>query len=122
TAAESARAALTAGQKQERARPSLAERPGVKLRDQKRLEAEQRQARSRQRKEQQQIVYRLEKEIHLLEARQAELTAELEKPETYQQPGRAMEVNRALTGALESLRKLTGEWEAAATRLELAEG
>jgi ATP-binding cassette subfamily F protein 3 len=102
-------------------RPALAERPAVKLREQKRLEAEQRQARSRQRKEQQQLVHRLEKEIHQLETRQAELTAELEKPETYQQPGRALEVNRELTGALESLKKLTAEWEAAATKLETDE-
>ena len=56
--------------------------------DQKRLEAEQRQARSRERKAQQQIVHRLEKEIQELEARQAEIVAELEKPETYEKPGR----------------------------------
>ena len=92
----------------------------MKARDQKRFEAEQRQARSRQRKEQQQLVHRLEKEIHALEARQVELTAELEKPETYQQPGRALQVNRDLTHALEDLKTLTAEWEVAAMKLEEA--
>src|SRR3989449_7673558 len=48
TAADSARAALTAGKKEATTNANLAERPSVKARDQKRLEAEQRQARSRQ--------------------------------------------------------------------------
>ena len=62
----------------------------------KRLEAEQRQARSRERKAQQEIVARLEKEIQELEARQAEIVAELESPETYEKPGRAQAINREL--------------------------
>ena len=118
TAAASARAALTAGKRAEPSRPSSPERSLPKGRDQKRLEAEQRQAHSRQRKDQQQLVHRLEKEIQALEARQVELTAELEKPETYQQAGRALEVNRELTGLLQDQKKLTGEWEVAATKLE----
>jgi len=118
TSADSARAALTAGKKEATTKADLAERPSVKARDQKRLEAEQRQARSRQRKEQQQLVHRLEKEIHILEARQVEFTAELEKPETYQQPGQALKINRELTATLEDLKTLTAEWEVAATKLE----
>ena len=118
TAAASARAALTAGKRAEPSRPSSPERSLPKGRDQKRLEAEQRQAQSRQRKDQQQLVHRLEKEIQALEARQVELTAELEKPETYQQAGRALDVNRELTGLLQDQKKLTGEWEVAATKLE----
>src|SRR6185312_16073973 len=51
TAAESARAGLTAGKNEAPFRGGIAERPSVKARDQKRIEAEQRQARSRQRKE-----------------------------------------------------------------------
>ena len=85
--------------------------------DQKRLEAEQRQARSRERKAQQQIVHRLEKEIQELEARQAELVAELEKPETYEQPGRAQEINRELMDVQHRLAELNPEWEQQATRL-----
>jgi len=34
------------------------------------------------------LVHKLEKEIQELEAKQVELTAELEKPETYEKPGR----------------------------------
>jgi hypothetical protein len=59
----------------------------------------------------------LETEIHLLESRQTELTAELEKPATYQQPGRAMELNRELGGIQKSLLRLIPRWEEAATKL-----
>lgn len=85
--------------------------------EQKRLEAEGRQARSRQRKAQQQVVHELEKEIEGLEARQAELVAELEKPETYDKPGAAVTVNRELLGVQEQLAHLNPKWEAEATRL-----
>jgi ATP-binding cassette subfamily F protein 3 len=85
--------------------------------DQKRLEAEQRQARSRGRKAQQQIVHRLEKEIQELEASQAELVAELEKQETYEKPGRAQELNRDLMHVQQRLAELNPEWERQATRL-----
>ncbi|HZV35482.1 MAG TPA: ABC-F family ATP-binding cassette domain-containing protein, partial [Verrucomicrobiae bacterium] len=117
TAATSERAALTAGTKVEAPRANPADKPSFKSKEQKRLEAEQRQARSRARKEQQQFVHRLEKEIGELEQKQKELTAELEKPETYQQPGRAMEINRELIYAQERLAELTPEWEAAAHKL-----
>ena len=116
TAATSARAALTAGARVETARTDPTERASVKSKEQKRLEAEQRQSRSRARKEQQQLVHGLEKEIAGLEKEQAELTAELEKPETYQQPGRAMEINRELIYVQERLAELTPEWETAALR------
>ena len=86
--------------------------------NQKRLEAEQRQARSRDRKAQQLRVKELETKIHELEARQAELVAELEKPETYEKGGAAVAVNRELLDVQESLSKLNPEWEKAATRLE----
>jgi ATP-binding cassette subfamily F protein 3 len=118
TAATSERAALTAGAKVETPRPEPTERANVKSKEQKRLEAEQRQARSRVRKEQQQLVKSLETEIAGLEAKQKEMTAELEKPETYQQPGRAMEINRELIYVQDRLAELTPEWEAAARKLE----
>src|SRR5439155_4525779 len=97
--------------------PLRGERGPSPSKHQKRLEAEHRQARSRERKAQQQVVHRLEKEITDLEQKQVTLTAELENPETYQQPGRAMELNRELTGMMESLAKTTAEWESAATTL-----
>jgi ATP-binding cassette subfamily F protein 3 len=92
-------------------------RPSADRKEQKRLEAGQRQARSRERKAQQQIVHRLEKEIAELEARQVELTAELEKPETYGKSGAALQINRELTHDMEDLKRLTGEWEQAASKL-----
>jgi ATP-binding cassette, subfamily F, member 3 len=94
---------------------------GWNRKEQKRLEAEQRQARSRERKAQQQLVHKLEKEIQTLEARQAELTAELEKPETYEKAGRAQQINRELADVQHRLATLTPEWEAAAGKLASTE-
>jgi ATP-binding cassette subfamily F protein 3 len=91
--------------------------PAASRKDQKRLEASQRQARSRGRKAQQEIVWHLEKEIQELEARQAELVAELEKPETYEKPGAAVAINRELMDIQDQLAKLNPDWEQAATRL-----
>jgi ATP-binding cassette subfamily F protein 3 len=124
SAATSARHGLTAGTSGTSASPvkvDFRDRPSDKLKEQKRLEAEQRQARSKERKHQQQLVHRLEKEIAALEAKQVELTAELEKQETYQQPGRPMEINRELSSVLESLNKTTAEWESAAMKLSALE-
>jgi ATP-binding cassette subfamily F protein 3 len=118
TSATSARAALTAGARTEAPRPEPAEKTGARPKEQKRLEAEQRQARSRARKEQQQLVHKLEREIAELEKKLVELTSELEKPETYEQPGRAMEINRELLHAQERLEQVTPEWEEAALKLE----
>ena len=117
TAATSARAALTAGAETKSTPPTSADRPSVKSKEQKRLEAEQRQAKSRVRRERQDLVTRLEKEIGDLEQKQAELTAELEKPETYQQAGRAMEINRELIYVQDRLAELTPQWEDAAHQL-----
>ena len=118
TKSENARAALTSGgdfsapaSKQPRAMS------GADRKEQKRLEAEQRQARSRERKDRQQLVHRLEQEIHALEARIAGLTAELEKPETYQTPGRPMQINRELAELQADLTQRSSAWEAAAARL-----
>jgi ATP-binding cassette subfamily F protein 3 len=91
--------------------------PTVTRKGQKRLDAARRQARYREQKAQAEIVERLENNIAALEARQTVLTAELENPVTYQQPGRAVEINRALKEILDRLPQLTAEWETAATRL-----
>jgi ATP-binding cassette, subfamily F, member 3 len=129
TKALSERAGLTAAGQSLGAGPldakgARAQRPDSQAaarKDQKRLEAEHRQSRSRQRKTQQALVERLEREIQELEARQAELVAELEKPETYEKPGLAPRVNRELLEVSERLATLTPQWEKEATRLgELA--
>jgi ATP-binding cassette subfamily F protein 3 len=124
TAAVSERAGLTAGAlggAPVSASANAQGRDGIRAsrdrKDQKRLEAEQRQARSRERKVQQQTVHRLEKEIAELEVRQTELTAELEKSETYEKPGVALQINRDLSAVVEDLKRLTGEWEQVASKL-----
>ena len=116
----SARAGLTAGAPDARpATPRVEAKPAIDRKEQKRFEAEQRQARSRERKDRQAVVGRLESEIRNLEARQAELAQELEKPETYEKAGRAMEVNRDLMELQDQLAQLNAQWEQAATLLGL---
>jgi len=85
--------------------------------EQKRFEAEQRQARSRERKAQQEIVDRLESEIAKLEVQLTELTAQLETPATYESPGRASQINRAMVQIQERLAELNPEWESEAGKL-----
>jgi ATP-binding cassette, subfamily F, member 3 len=97
--------------------PPVVDSPRTKARDQKRLEAEARQARSRERRTQEQAVAHLEKEIARLEQSQKELAAELEKPETYDKPGRAVAINRELSHTTDDLARATAEWEQAAVRL-----
>jgi ATP-binding cassette subfamily F protein 3 len=113
TKAVSARAALTASGRNALPRGHAHGQvsPAAPRKEQKRIEAEQRQARSGKRKAQQQIVHKLEKEIAGLEQKQTELTAELEKQETYQTPGRAMHVNRELVEVQERLGELNPQWE-----------
>ncbi len=115
SAATSAQAGLTAGHASPAA-VAPAER-GPKARDQKRKEAEERQARSRDRKAREAVVAGLEAEIMRLEARQVELTAELESPATYEKPGHAMALNRELMDIAEQLKTRSKEWEDAAEKL-----
>jgi len=81
--------------------------------DQRRAEAESRAASKRLRNE----VGLLEKRVSELEAKQGELTAALEAPETYQEPGRAQQLNRELSAVVDQLQEATADWEKAATRL-----
>ena len=125
TKAVSARAALTSGGKGgglSNSSPNHSEikaAPAVKVdrKEQKRLEAQQRQARSGEKKARQQKVHHLEKEIQHLEARQSELTAELERPDTYEKPGHAAHLNRELASIQHRIETLTPEWETAASKL-----
>jgi ATP-binding cassette subfamily F protein 3 len=101
-------------------RPPAAAAPGPKSRDkeQKRFEAEERQARSRERKTHEAAVARLETEIQQLEARQKELTADLENPASYQKPGAAQQLNRDWLEIADRLKRLGQQWEQAALKLE----
>lgn len=58
----------------------------------------------------------LEKKVSELEATQAELTAELEDPASYQN-GKAQHLNRELTAIVGHIAAATAEWEKAATQL-----
>jgi ATP-binding cassette, subfamily F, member 3 len=120
--AQSARAALTSSNLDgsgalPRAQADQQVSPTFDRKEQRRIEAEQRQARSRKRREIQSRLAALEKEITELEAREKALTAELEKPETYAAGGRAMQVNRELTEIHARLAAANTEWEAAGAEL-----
>lgn len=125
TQAESARAALVAGEKLQNAQPEeapagtrAASGPGMReQREQKRAEAEARKAKAAARRELEKRVHTLEARILTLECRQKELTAELEKPECYAPGGNAMELNRELMAATEELERVNTEWEQAAEAL-----
>jgi ATP-binding cassette subfamily F protein 3 len=112
---QSARAALTSSSfAAAPARPVIS---GADRKEQKRLEAQHRQARSHKRQEIQHRISSLEKQIQVLETKQKELTIELEKPETYAS-GRAMQINRELVEVHDQLPVLTTKWEAASRELE----
>jgi ATP-binding cassette subfamily F protein 3 len=91
--------------------------PQVDRKEQKRIEAGQRQARSNKKSEIQKRISKLEKEIAELETKERELAAELEKPETYHSGGRATLINRELMEVSDRLPLATAEWEAAGAEL-----
>jgi ATP-binding cassette subfamily F protein 3 len=128
--AQSARAALTSGsgfggassptpkkQSGRRGTPPSEVEPTMDRKGQKRIEAEQRQAQSRRKREIQGRLAALEKEIAELESREKELTAELEKPETYATGGRAVSLNRELMEVHDRLAGANAAWEGAGTEL-----
>jgi ATP-binding cassette subfamily F protein 3 len=100
--------------------PPAAPAAGAKSRnkEQKRMEAQERQARYHVRKTHETTVAKLEAEIQKLEARQKELTADLENPASYEKPGGAMELNREWLELAGQLKRLGQQWEQAALRLE----
>ena len=63
-------------------------------------------------------VGQLEKVVVELEAKQAEITAELEAPETYADKGKFHHLNRELSTIVDQVAAATAEWEQAATKLE----
>ena len=83
---------------------------------QQRAEAERRKAEAQIRREHEKRVEALEMRILNLEGRQKDLTAELEKPETYAPGGNAMQLNRDLLTVTADLERLTAEWEALAAK------
>jgi ATP-binding cassette subfamily F protein 3 len=118
---DSARAGLVAGNLTNSQPTQLSEAQADRTADpavpnqkeRKRIAAEARQVRSAQKKK----VAELEKRIAEFETLQVELTAELEKPETYTKPGRAVEVNTKLKHAIDQTAELTNAWETEAAKL-----
>jgi len=118
------REALTAGEQLTDSRPQEATATATarasvfKSKEQKRREAQERQARSNEQRAAEKRVRELEKEIHALEERQRELTTRLENPETYTENGKVMDLNRQLVAIGDQLERLTSEWEKATSSLE----
>ncbi|MES1180942.1 MAG: ABC transporter C-terminal domain-containing protein, partial [Verrucomicrobiota bacterium] len=117
--AQSARAALTSSSFGSVVSRPVA--PQVDRKEQKRLEAQQRQARSNKRAEIQKRIAALEKEIADLEAKERDYAAELEKPETYHSGGRATQINRELAHVSDRLEAANAEWEKAGAELSSLE-
>jgi ATP-binding cassette subfamily F protein 3 len=120
--ATSARAALTSGDKLTNAQPVAAiadpspngkgEKPGLReTREERRAAAEERKAEAKIKRDHEKKVRDLEMQILKLEGRQKELTEELEKPETYERGGAAIQLNRELLTVTADLQRLTAEWE-----------
>jgi ATP-binding cassette subfamily F protein 3 len=118
--ATSERAALTAGEQLSNSQPVVPPTPAVspptdkpptprKTKEQKRAEAEARQAKSRLKKARDTQVTELEQRILALETRLAEITAELEKPETYQANGAAVTLSRESVTVSATLEQLIAQ-------------
>ena len=116
TKAENARMGLTGGRMGTVKTESVSNKSDQRAR--KRAEAEARNVKSRERQGVEKEVQRLETEIQNAEAKITELTQELEKPETYDNPSHAMSINRELTTVQATLDSLTPEWESVAEKLE----
>lgn len=109
-----ARAALTAGFTD--ARPKQAEAPKPAAAAQKNSAAKK--STPNEIRKFREKVGQLEKAVAVLETKQAELTAELEAPETYSTPGKAQNLNRELSSIVNQIASATTEWEQAASKLE----
>jgi ATP-binding cassette subfamily F protein 3 len=83
----------------------------VKTKEQKRKEAEERQAVSAARKKAQAKVEQIEREIAALETRHKDIVAQLESPETYGQGGDVMKLNRELIENTVRQEELNESWE-----------
>jgi len=115
--AQSARSALTSSSFSKNLTAPKPVAPQADRKEQKRIEAAQRQARSSKKSEIQKRIAALEKEIADLEAKERDYAAELEKPETYHSGGRATQINRELVHVSDRLEAANAEWEKAGAEL-----
>jgi ATP-binding cassette subfamily F protein 3 len=121
-----ARKALVAGEQLTDSRPQEAPKAAAKSNDstsapktkeQKRKEAEERQAVSAARKKAQARVSEIEKQVAALEARHKEIVALMENPDTYAN-GDVQKLNRELLENTERQEKLNEEWADASADVE----
>jgi ATP-binding cassette subfamily F protein 3 len=91
------------------AAPSTPRTPSVSKEEQRERKAKVRQLRVE--------VGKLEEAVSKLEAQQNELTAALEAPETYTQPGKPQHLNRELSFVVDQLQTANTEWEKAVAHL-----
>jgi ATP-binding cassette, subfamily F, member 3 len=96
---------------EEPAAPRAASSSPGKTKEQKRKEAEERQAVSAARKKAQAHLEQIERDIAALEARHKEIVALLESPDTYGQGGDVMKLNRELIENTEKQEELNEAWE-----------
>jgi len=115
--AQSARSALTSSSFSKNLTAPKPVVPQADRKEQKRVEAAQRQARSNKKSEIQKRIASLEKEIADLETKERDYAAELEKPETYHSGGRATQINRELVHVSDRLEAANAEWEKAGAEL-----
>ncbi|MEO6846167.1 MAG: ribosomal protection-like ABC-F family protein [Chthoniobacterales bacterium] len=95
-----------------------APRKGMReVREERRRESEARQKIARAKKEHNEKVTSLEKEVLRLEEQIKSLSALLETPEVHQQSNRMVELNRELAAAIDKLDATTTEWEIAVDSL-----
>lgn len=123
TKAASAREALTAGLGNHQPQGASVSSNGGsgkagKSKEQKRLEAEARNARSRARKEVEARIAKIEGELAEKETRKTDIIRLLQDPETYADGAQANALSRELEDIEGRVELLTGEWEAAAAELE----
>lgn len=128
--AVSARAALTSNgeKKLHNAQPLIQhhadlprekKKPGMReTREARRVEADRRKMEAKTKRAHAKQLHDLEQQIMSLEARQKELTVELEKPDTYNAGGAVMQLNRELLAVTEDLARVTEEWEGAAAEVK----
>jgi ATP-binding cassette subfamily F protein 3 len=124
--ADSERAALTAGQPiyvapDVKTKTVSGEGSARKTKEQKRLEAEERQRRSQERKDLETALHRAESRVAVLEARREEITRLLDDPGLYQRdPGAVINLNRELAQLTDDLEAATATWEELAGKMEMA--
>ena len=125
--ADSERAALTAGQpgggpvKRVKAKPAAAggESAGPKTKEQKRREAQERQAKAKIRREAESKLAAVEAKVERLEIRQKEIAEQLNDSGLYQRdPNAVMLLNRELSKVEEDLIQANCQWDKLAGKLE----